>query len=81
MFSLLAGKVGLEVPVVQFNLSFRPLVTKYDIKRAGSAIRRMRKPHSQPIAYLAIFFSQILKLIVIRNLNDIPRILAFTKTK
>ena len=55
-FFLLAGKVGLKVPLVQFNLSFRPLIIKYDIKRAGFAIRRMRKSHSQPIAYLAIFF-------------------------
>ena len=65
---------------MQFNLSFRPLIIKYDIKRAGFAIRRICESHSQAIAYLAIFFSQILKLIVKKHLNVIARILAFTKT-
>ena len=44
---------------MQFDLSFLPLIIKYDIKRAGSAIRRMRKPHSQAVAYLAFFFPNI----------------------
>ena len=56
IFFLLPEKVGLKVPLVRLTLSFLPLIVKYDIKVAGSAIRRMRK--SQAIAYLAIFFSK-----------------------
>ena len=41
------------------TLSFLPLIIKYDIKREGSAIRRMRKSHSQAIAYLADFKTYI----------------------
>ena len=58
IFFLLPEKVGLKVPLVRLTLSFLPLIVKYDIKVAGSAIRRMRKSHSQAIAYLAIFFSK-----------------------
>ena len=43
----------------QFDLSFLLFIIKYDIKRAGSAIRRMRKPHSQAVAYLAVFFPNV----------------------